>query len=154
MNVTHNNTTEKNLSEALLDAWLHISTSINNSRIVKTLSYNESLICNFLYRNQLRKDAQQMTATKLCEKTKMLKSQMNRTLNQLEAKGMIQKERSAKDKRVIYIKLNSEAIVDYEQQHEMIMLILKKIIAELGLERTKDAISILEKISDIADNLF
>ena len=154
MNITHNNTTEKNLSEALLGAWLHISTSINNSRIVKTLSYNESLICNYLYRNQLEKDAEQMTATKLCERTKILKSQMNRTLNQLEVKGMIQRERSAKDKRVIYIRLNSEAIKDYEQQHETIMEILKRIIAELGLQRTKETIATLEKVCDIADNLF
>lgn len=148
------NNTEKNLSEALLGAWLHISTSINNSRIVKTLSYNESLICNYLYRNQLDEDAEPMTATKLCNKTKMLKSQMNRTLNQLESKSMIQKERSDVDKRVVYIKLNSEAIKDYEKQHEAIMLILNRIIEELGLERTKETIATLEKVCDIADELF
>ena len=157
MNTTQTNTTietERNLSEALLGAWLHISTSVNNSRIVTKLSYNESLVCNLLYRNQLEVEATPMTATELCQKTKMLKSQMNRTLNQLEAKDMIQRERSAKDKRVVYIKLNSEAIKDYEKQHEAIIVILDKIIAELGIEKTKETIAILEKVGDIADGLF
>ena len=157
MNTTQTNTTieaERNLSEALLGAWLHISTSVNNSRIVTKLSYNESLVCNLLYRNQRESEAAPMTATELCQKTKMLKSQMNRTLNQLEAKDMIQRERSAKDKRVVYIKLNSEAIKDYEKQHEAIIVILNKIIAELGIEKTKETITILEKVGDIADSLF
>ena len=40
--------TDKRLSEALLTSWLRLSTSINNSRLVSTMSYNESLVCNLL----------------------------------------------------------------------------------------------------------
>ena len=157
MNTTQTNTTietENDLSEALLGAWLHISTSVNNSRIVTKLSYNESLVCNILYRNQREAEMAPMTATELCHKTKILKSQMNRTLNQLETKGMIQRERSKTDKRVVYIKLNAEALKDYEKQHETIIAILNNIIAELGIEKTKETIAILEKVGDIADSLF
>lgn len=146
--------TESDLSEVLLSAWLHVSTSVNNSRIVSKLSYNESLVCNLLYRNHRDEIEAPMTATQLCQKTKMLKSQMNRTLNQLEERGMIRRERSSSDKRVVHIRLNSDALKDYEKQHESIIAILNKIIAELGMEQTKETISILEKICDIADQLF
>lgn len=153
-NTKYTEQTESDLSEALLSAWLHISTSVNNQRIVSKLSYNESLVCNLLYRNYRAEAAEPMTATLLCQKTKMLKSQMNRTINQLEERGMIRRERSSVDKRVVHIRLNPEAWKDYVKQHESIIAILNNIIAELGLEKTKETISILENICDIADTLF
>ncbi len=146
--------TDLHLSESLLTAWLRISTSINNSRIVSKLSYNESLVCNLLYRNHKEEAATPLTATMLCQKTKMLKSQMNRTLNHLETKGMINRERSSTDKRIVFITLNPDALKDYEKQHESILRLLNQIIAELGLEETQSTISLLEKICDIADGLF
>lgn len=155
-NIQKNNVieTDPDLSETLLSAWLRISTSINNSRIVSKLSYNESLVCNLLYRNHCDRAEAPLTATQLCQTTKMLKSQMNRTLNQLEDRGMIYRERSSKDKRVFHIRLNEEALKDYEKQHESIIALLNKIIAELGLEQTRETIMIFEKICDIAENLF
>ena len=111
-NTKYTEQTESDLSEALLSAWLHISTSVNNQRIVSKLSYNESLVCNLLYRNYRAEAAEPMTATLLCQKTKMLKSQMNRTINQLEERGMIRRERSSVDKRVVHIRLNPDAWKD------------------------------------------
>ncbi len=141
------------LSEDLLSVWLRMSTSINNSRIVSSLSYNESLVCNLLYHNHKDHSANPMTATKLCQETQMLKSQMNRTLNQLEARGMIRRERSPEDKRIAEIHLNPEAFKDYEKQHENILELLGNIIGELGIEKTRNAISIFNDICNIADKL-
>lgn len=148
------NIIESELSERLLSTWLHISTNVNNSRIVSKLSYNESLVCNHLYRNHRDNGDVPMTATQLCQMTKILKSQMNRTLNQLEARQMINRERSSTDKRVVHIRLNPNALMDYEKQHESIIALLNKIITELGLEQTKETISLLEKICDITEHMF
>ena len=90
------------LNEVLLGAWLRISTVINNSRLVSEMSYNESLICNILYRNATEHPEHTMTATDLCAETRILKSQMNRILTQLEEKKLITRERSSEDKRKIY----------------------------------------------------
>ena len=78
---------------------------------------------------------------------------MNRTLNNLESKGMIRRERSSSDKRVVYIQLNPEALKDYQKQHEQIIALLSQIIANLGPEETQCAIHLFDKISDIADHL-
>lgn len=40
-----------NTSESLLNAWLRLSTSVINPRLVSEISYNESLVCNILYNN-------------------------------------------------------------------------------------------------------
>jgi len=65
-----------------------------------------------------------MTATELCCFTKMLKSQMNRTLNILEEKKLILRERSAADKRQVLILFNMENAQAYEKQHQDILKIV------------------------------
>ncbi len=140
------------LNEALLKAWLRLSTSVINTRIVSEMSYNESLVCNILYKSS--KAGSKLTATELCQATKMLKSQMNRTLNQLEQKNMITRERSAVDRRQILIAFNMEQADQYEKQHEDILSIIDHIIAQLGPEDTTQAIYLLPKMADAADSIF
>ena len=39
-------------NEQVLEAWLQMTTVINNERITPDLPYNESMICRYLYQNQ------------------------------------------------------------------------------------------------------
>lgn len=139
------------LNEALLGAWLKLSTAINNSRLVSEMSYNESLICNILYRNATEFPDKVLTATDLCDETKILKSQMNRILTQLEEKNLITRERSKEDKRRVFIRLTTEQSNSYLKQHEQILGLLDDIIAKLGEEQTKEIIRALNGISTVAD---
>ena len=81
------------LNENLLSAWLQLSTSVVNSRVVSRLAYNESLICHVLYHHQISGNEHPLTATDLCNQTRIVKSLMNRILNQLEAQGLVTKSR-------------------------------------------------------------
>ena len=141
------------ITENLLTAWLRLSTSINNPRIVSDLTYNESLICNLLYNNLQANPDKRITATDLCNQTKMLKSQMNRTLNSLEEKKLITKERSELDKRLIYISMNLKQAIAYKKQHDKILELINIIIDNLGKDNTNKAIEIFNAISDIANKL-
>lgn len=143
----------EHLNESLLAAWLRLSTAIHNSRVVSELSYNESLICNLLYKNLVAENELPLTATDLCRETKILKSQMNRTLNHLEEMGIISKKRSLQDKRRVYISLNKSQATKYEKQHTEILTLLDTIIEKLGNEKTFMTIDILNTISDIADEM-
>lgn len=141
------------LNEVLLGAWLKLSTAINNSRIVSEMSYNESLICNILYRNATESPDKALTATDLCVETKILKSQMNRILTQLERKNLITRERSKEDKRKIFIRLTTEQSNAYLKQHEQILKLLDEIIEKLGEEKAKEIIHALNRISNVADEI-
>ena len=141
------------LNEVLLGAWLKISTAINNSRLVSEMSYNESLICNILYRNATEHPNQFLTATDLCTETKILKSQMNRILNQLEEKNLITRERSNRDKRKVFVRLTTEQSNAYLKQHEQILQLLDNIIEKLGEEKTLEIIETLNGISNVAGEL-
>ena len=138
-------------NERLLNTWLKLSTTIQNSRLVSELSYNESLICNLLYTKT--KSGLSMTATELCEFTKMLKSQMNRTLNILEEKNLIMRERSTQDKRRVMIRFNMLHAEAYEKQHKEVLKFVDHVIAKLSPQETSQAIALLSKIAKIADEL-
>lgn len=141
------------LNEQLLDAWLSLSTTIINDRVVSEMPYNESLICNLLYRNQLHSPEKRLTATDLCNETKMLKSQMNRTLNSMEQKGIISRERSDQDKRQVFVTFHYDRAAAYQKQHEKILQMADAIIAKLGVEKTLEIIGLFETISDTANDI-
>lgn len=141
------------LNEELLHAWLRVSTSIVNSRIVSELSYNETLVCNALYRNEAEDGQKLLTATDLCGMTNMLKSQMNRTLNLLEVKGIITRERSNEDRRQVFVRFDSGKAGAYQTQHTRILNLLDGIIAELGEEKAREVQESLIHIADIADGI-
>lgn len=137
------------ISEELLSVWLKLSTSVSNDRLTSDMPYNEALICNILYRNPERK----FTATDLCNETKMLKSQMNRTLTSMEEKKLIVRERSAEDRRNVWILLNNAQIELYLKQHTKILAIVNSIVDKFGVERTENLVVMLKDIIKIADEV-
>lgn len=141
------------LNEKLLGAWLRISTVINNSRLVSEMSYNESLICNILYRHAMESPNRRLTATDLCAETKILKSQMNRILTQLEEKNLITRERSPEDKRMVYVHITTDQSNTYIKQHARILSLLDNIIEKIGEEKALEIIHSLNSISAIAGEI-
>ena len=141
------------LYEKLLSSWVRLSTAVVNNRVVTNMSYNESLVCHVLYENTLSEKPKELTATDLCEKTHILKSQMNRILTSLENKNIITRIRSLKDKRQINIALNMDHAGLFKTQHEHIIKLIETIVDRIGLDTTKDAIRIFDIISDTADDL-
>lgn len=141
------------LNESLLQAWMKLSSSIINRRVVAELSYKESQVCHILYHNYRTAPELKLTATDLCTQTKMLKSQMNRTLTLLEEKGIITRSRSQQDKRQIYVTMNWEGADKYRAQHERILSLVDGIIDRLGEDEARQTIELFGKISDIAEGL-
>lgn len=142
----------KNRNEALLDAWLHLCTSIINDRVTSDMPYNEALICNILHRNQVENPGTELTATDLCRFSRILKSQMNRTLQRMEDKGVIIRKRSDMDRRLVYITLNMESTL-YQRQHEKILAVIDSIIDKIGPEYTEQIIEMFTKIAKTADEV-
>ncbi|MBR5247464.1 MAG: MarR family transcriptional regulator [Lachnospiraceae bacterium] len=140
----------KVLNERLLEVWLELSMAINNERVVSDVPFNESLICNILYRAQMQDPAGRLTATDLCNATRMLKSQMNRTLNSMEEKGFITRTRSEEDKRLVFVTLNPEKTLPYQEQHSKILELIDIIIEQMGEDKVLQTINLLTQISNIA----
>ena len=143
----------KSINESLLRAWLKLSTSIVNDRVVSDLSYNEALICNILFREKVTNPDGRMTATDLCQETRMLKSQMNRTLCRMEARGLICRQRSTEDKRKILVFMNPDHMSLYHDLHRKVLLLVDGIVDEIGETKAKLIADLMEELSTAADRL-
>ena len=137
----------QNINEKVLNAWLKLSTTICNERLSSELPYNESLICGILHRNAVENPEKQMTATELCEQTNIQKSQMNRTLNSMEEKGLINRIRSKKDKRQVFVTINMENAQVYENQHRKVLDIVDTVLEKVGKEKAEEIVQLFTLIS-------
>lgn len=124
------------LSEELLDGWLSMSMAICNERLVSVMTYNESMVCNLLYKQRAEK-GEPPTATALCAKLQIRKPQMNVILNRLEASGIIERIRSSEDKRKIHIRLTAKGIPVYEAAHREILRLPEMLISRLGEDKCR-----------------
>lgn len=88
-------------------------TSVEN-RLLRELSMNEMLVCNLLYRRQ-EEGGPPVTATELCARTQLLKSQVNHILTAMESRGLIERARSQADRRVVHIHLLERALPLYRR---------------------------------------
>lgn len=135
-----------NISEVLLDSYLRFSTAICNERVVSELPYNEALICNLLY----RRAPQALTATELCEATRMQKSQMARTLNEMEEKGLIVRCRSDADRRLVRIELKRDGAEAFFRQHAKTLELVQAIAVRMSPEEIQTLAALLEEAADAA----
>lgn len=135
----------ENMEENLLDVWLDLTAILNNERMVSTMSFNEAFVCNLLY-HALEEGMDNLTATELCAKTRMLKSQMNRVLNELEEKGLIRRERSSRDRRKVYIQLNEEGASSFLEQHREIIAFVNRLITCMGEEKSIQLTQLLHEM--------
>lgn len=136
----------KKINEEILEAWLQLTHTINNEKIVSQYPFNETMICRILYQN-LDKE---ITATDLCAITEMQKSQMNRTLISMESKNIISRQRSKEDKRKIFIELNKDQYKIYQEEHQRILHIVDVMVDKLGDENSQKVLDLFNLITHIA----
>ena len=134
--------------EQLLDAWLNLTSTLWNTRIVSSLSYNEAHVMGILLRCSTKEAP--MTATDLIRRTRLLKSQMNKILTRLEALGYIIRVRSAQDKRMIHVHLTPEGKAAYLEEHKGVEAILHQLVSKIGADR---ALSVARELSEVIDVL-
>lgn len=140
------------LSEELLDGWLSLSMSIWNERLVSAMTYNESMVCNLLYK-QYRGEGRLLTATDLCGRLHIRKSQMNVILNNLEKRGMILRSRSSEDKRNVYIQLTGEGRRVYKEAHKEILNLPRELIDRLGEEKIRTFAAVMKEVAVCFDEM-
>lgn len=139
----------EDVNERLVAAWLKITAVLMDHRMVKSMTFNEAFVCNLLNRRKREANDAPVTATWLCEETGMLKSQMNKTLNMLEEKELIVRERSKQDRRKVYIYLQEKNIGIYRKEHEDVLNFVKCLQEQAGADKVEDIIIRMNELADI-----
>jgi DNA-binding MarR family transcriptional regulator len=137
------------VEEELLSAWIEMSLYIKGNRILSKLSFNEITIFNYLLKCE--KEEIIPSFTDICNKTKLLKSQINRILGNMEKNGYINKIKDDNDKRKIYIKINKDMLEIYNQEHKKILVLMSKVCNALGYDKASELAKMLHISSKIVD---
>ena len=132
---------DKHLS--LIQAWIGLSGMLKNSRFTKELPYGESIVMLQLYQAG---DAP-LSIKQITESTRMLKSQVNRTINSLEEKGLLFRCPGDGDRRLGYVRANPERMDIFLQVHRSSMAIADHISNIIGAEDTEHFIRIVNKLA-------
>ena len=134
--------------DKLLDAWLSLTSTLWNTRIVSSMTFNEAHVLGLLLRH--RDDPAPMTATALIARTHLLKSQMNKVLTTLESKGYVVRARAQSDRRLVLIRLTPEGEAAYRREHADIETLLTSLVGRIG---EAQALSLAAEINGLTDAL-
>lgn len=138
--------TDEQLQESLISAWVRLTSSLKNSRITQGMNYNEAIIMLLSY-NRYRKDGIGLISFKeLVQETKMLKSLVNRTIDSLVKKGFLVRC-DGEDKRTTFVRPVHDRLQDYLRVHRQSLELAQSIIDIIGMEDAQRFIMISEKIT-------
>ena len=131
----------------LLRSWVQLSGILKNSRFTKELSYNEAIVMLMLYEKYQIDGCGMLSVKEITASTRMLKSLVNRTVNALECKGLLQRCEGQGDKRISYVKCVEEQLNVFLQVHSASMQIAEQIRSIIGPEDTQAFIRIVNKLA-------
>lgn len=135
------------LNEELLLSWVRLSGIIKNNRITTGLKYNEAIIMLLLYSRYL-KDGEGFTSVQdIIKETGMLKSLVNRTLGDLENKGLIVYTQGTRDRRTKFVKCVKEKLQIFLSVHNSSLAVSQNIIDIIGDEDAQTFIRIVNKLN-------
>ena len=134
------------LDEALIIAWVRLTSALKNTRITKGMIYNEAIVMLIVY-NRYREDGEGLVSFReLVSETKMLKSLVNRTIDSLEKKGYLLRL-DGTDKRTTFVKLAKEDLDEYLAVHAQSLELAHRIREIIGTENARSFIRISEKVT-------
>lgn len=143
------------LNEELLSAWLELTSVIDNQRLGSdrqgALPFNEAVVCSLLAGAQ--REGRSLTASELCARTRILKSQMNAILGSLERKGIISRQRSLSDRRQVELRLMPEGFARYASAHRRVLGMVDRLIVRMGEEKVRSLLPLLRQAAEIFDQI-
>lgn len=129
------------LEEELLRAYINMSVNIKENRLLSDLSFNEIMVMNLIVEEE-------RSFKELEERLNILKSQLNRIINDLKAKGLVETYIPLNDKRKLIIKKGNN-IELYNTEHERMLKLMSLVKNKLGEADFKKLIELLNETTNV-----
>ena len=128
---------------ALIQAWVRLCGMLKKSRFSAALPYNESIVMLQLY----QAGEKPISIKEIINQTRMLKSQVNRTINALETKGLLERCPGFGDRRIGYVRIVKEKMEQVLQVQTSFSEIGQNISNIIGPDDTAHFIRIVNKLA-------
>lgn len=142
---------EENLEERLIAAWVTLTGVLKNTRMTQGMVYNEAIVMLVAY-NRYREDGKGLVSFKeIVSETRMLKSLVNRTIDALVEKKMLERC-EGRDKRTTFVRILPENIDEYLRVHERSLALARDLTKVIGRRDAEAFVRIAGKIAAYIDN--
>ncbi len=132
------------LDEELITAWVALTGVLKNNRITQGLNYNEAIVMNIAYHHYC--DNEGLTPFKsIVTQTKMLKSLVNRTIDSLVRKNLLERCEGT-DKRTTFVRPVKENLPVFLKVHEQSLALARAAIGIIGEADVRTFVRISERI--------
>lgn len=136
---------DEKLNEELISAWVRLTSALKNTRMTSGLNYNEATVMLIAY-NAYRKDGEGLVSFKdIVRETRMLKSLVNRTIDSLVKKRMLERCGGA-DKRTTFVRPVKENLDAFLCVHNRSLAIAQQVVDIIGPEDAAVFVGIAERI--------
>ena len=129
------------IEEIMLKAWINMSVNTRENRLLNELSFNEMLVLNMI-------QDKECSFKELVNELNILKSQLNRVIQNLVQKKLIIAYTPENDKRSLMIKKGDNTEL-YKQEHARMIEIMRKIRKQKGEEDTLKLIYLLNQVASL-----
>lgn len=135
------------LEEDVISAWVRLTGLLKNTRLTDGLQYNEAIIMNIVYR-KYRADGEGLVSFKdLVAETNMLKSLVNRTIDSLVKRNLLERTAGELDRRTTLVRPVEENLSEYLELHERTLEMVHQIIEIIGEEDAQAFVRLTAKLS-------
>ncbi len=141
------------LREEVLRAWVGLTGVIKNNRMTTGMTYNEAIVLMYAYQQYLQDGVGELAIKELIQKTHMLKSLVNRTVDALEEKGYLLKTKGDIDGRTVFVRIAQEKFADFMQVHNHSLEVVDRAVTIIGEEDAKAFVRIYEKLAAAEETL-
>ena len=138
---------DETLDEQIISAWIRLTGVFKNTRLTQGMIYNEAIVMQLAYQRYLEDGEGLISFKEIVQKTCMLKSLVNRTIDSLVAKGFLTRC-DGKDKRTTFVRPVKENLHAYLEVHERSLALVHEIMEIIGEEDAQSFVRIANKISD------
>lgn len=136
----------KELEEDVILAWVRLTGILKNTRLTHGLIYNEAVVM-LLVNRRYREDGKGCVSFKeLVRETRMLKSLVNRTIESLVEKGLLERFDGPEDRRTTYVRPVPQNLGQYLEVHSQTLEMVEKIIGIIGKEDAEAFVRLTAKL--------
>lgn len=134
------------LDEQIISAWIRLTGVFKNTRLTHGMIYNEAIVMQLAYQRYCEDGEGLISFKEIVQKTYMLKSLVNRTIDSLVRQGFLLRC-DGKDKRTTFVRPIEENLPAYLEVHSRSLALVHNIVELIGEEDAEAFVRIADKIA-------
>ena len=137
---------ERRLQEDVIASWVRLTGLLKNTRLTHGMIYNEAVVLLIVNRRYEEDGVGLVSFKEIVSETHMLKSLVNRTIESLVRKGLLERCEGEQDRRTTYVKPIPKSMDEYHALHKRTLAMVASIVEVIGKDDAEAFVRLTDKL--------